>query len=388
MTQIPSTAAVSTNNAVHTDIRNEVCKECFGAIYTGLSAEFQTTVDQADGDALFEYTNLLKWWVATGDTTFTTPTGDFVPPVFNELFKLMWVHRLLRARRSDEAADTYFKSFVAPLFGRTAEAFDGEFGAQSSLADIGDTMSVITLRRMVITTALRQRTPVIPPMARVHQIIRSEFVKLWKSRRWVWRVKPRRITINADGSTTIAGTDLFGGIASKFFTLRGTNGVLGKVAWLDSERFSEASAVYDRGGASADTGVPRWFFDEYDGTTTPLIRWLPAPDQAYTAFANIISDPPAFSDADAGTAAFNQMPLVFRHHLRGRILVAVLSEWGREDVDIRRLRAESEAEYSGLGPTWDDPGSHRSTARGHHHRAFTSGLTSFAGPNVIGQPDY
>lgn len=409
MVQIPTDVNAiqwtSVPSGRYLDIQNEVVKEVLGigGGRTALSGAFQTTIDHLSDDTFFDYTNLLKWWVYTDDA-FDEPDGpapvndpgvavDSIPAVFNEFFRLGLATRCYRAWRSAEKADAYWKAHAAPLMERLATYFDATFGTQTP-GRAADDMTLNTLRRYVIAILIRQRTPVIPPFNQSHQIIRAEFVKLWNSKRWTFRVRHKRLLIDAatNGITLPAGdNDIIDGIASKHMTLRMSDGTRRRVIWLDSERFAEAAAFFGGSDPNATnpaprTGTPRYFFDEDTGTPPPIIHLLPIADRDYDVFVNVVVGAPSFTTGtvDANNA-LGQLPPEFRHWLADKIVAVMLSKWGREDVDAARALRESKREFDELSVAWADRGAHRYTARGHHQVKFIRDRASFWGSNILGQ---
>jgi len=277
---------------------------------------------------------------------------------------------------------------------RLAVHFDDEFGSQVP-GRASDEMTLNTIRRYVIAILVRQRTPVIPPFNQAHQIIRAEFVKLWNAKRWSFRVRHKRLTIDSatNGITLAAGdTDTIDGIASKHMTIRTSNGSRRKIVWLDSERFTQAAAFFGGSDPAGDpaprTGTPRYFFDEDTGSPPPIIHLLPVADQDYDVYVNVVVGCPPFSTGTVDSNnALGQLPPEFRHWLADKVVAVMLSKWGREDVDAARAMRESKREFDELSTAWADRGAHRYTARGHHHVKFLRDRASFWGSNIIGQPE-
>jgi hypothetical protein len=354
------------------------------ATYLGLPLHFRTDLDILEADAFHEVSNLVKWWIYS-NPAFEAPgdaTGeeDTIPAVFNELFRTMWIAKGMTRFRNTQAGVLYFREHVAPLFERAALHFEDEFHTTSG---VSRTFTLSELRRSVIATLLRQRTPVVPPFIQSNRVIHDEYVKLWDERRWTWRVRHKEVTIQTSGQVDLPGgdNDSLDGFASKHFTILLSNGQRSKIYWLDSERWAEAAARYD-----GDTGRPRFFFIENMGVFPHVIRFLPTPDIAYTAFVNVFIGPPTLAADDDG-AAFDAMPTAFRAHLRNRVIGAMMSEWGREDADTQRWERKVEKERQTFGPEWDYAGSHEYSARGHHGHQFISMLSSYRGVPVVGQID-
>lgn len=385
----------------------EVVKELFGpaAVASGTGTNIEaaqvTTINALGDDAFMEVTNLAKWYLLT-DSNYTGPTGttgntfannpeEFLPIQFNELFKLSWIAKGLRHFRSAQMANQFSQQHVGPAVERAITYFDPDFAKTGD--PLGDpvgapfidamfTWTVNTMLRSVISVLARQRTPVIPPFIEGARTLASEYVKLWKGRRWSFRIRHKKMTISALGNLIADDPDEFNGLASKHLIVKGSGDARYEIFWLDSERFARAAPYYD-----GRTGRPRFFYDEDHGDAQ-VTTFLPAPDKAYTVWGNIIIGPPPLgtsnNDVDGGIM---RLPNAFRYHLRDRIIAELASQWGREDQDAKRLMVKADKDLKELSGQWQERGASRYTARGHHQLKYASGFLSYRGNGVIGQMD-
>jgi hypothetical protein len=374
------------------DSQDFVAREVFGVDnYSALTGNFATDLDLIEDDAFFEVSNLAKWWVYT-DPQYTGPANaadastNAIPAVFSELFRSMWAAKAIRRFHNPQKGAMYFKEHTAPLFERVAQHFEAltEFNDPTTPSTA---MSVNSLRRAAIAVLVRQRTPVVPPFVTSRTTIVNEYNKLWEERRWMFKIRHVKVTIDTSGNILLPDPPegeqqiTVDGIASKHIIVMDAQNIRYDIAWLDSERFVQAAARYD-----GDTGRPRFFFLEDKGSLPPIIRLLPTPDTTYTAFMNVLMGPPAIT-SDVATEAFDRLPLPLRAHLQNRVTGTMIHQWGKEDNDSLRWLNLIEKERAMFGPEWDYKGSHEFSARGHHHHDFIRSLASFRGVPILGQLD-
>jgi hypothetical protein len=376
---------------VAASIRDSVARELFGVTYSELSADFQADLGTLELDAANEVTRLAQWYMLTDPSWANTETNPAdpeayteFPQVFNELFRVAWLARAYRRFRSPEVGAIFRTQHVLPIYQQLSSTFDPNFATASLLA--GDEVTYNSLCRSVISRLIRQRTPVIPPFHEAQRTIRDEYVKLWKSKRWTWRIRFKQVTLTTAGEIEfpLGDNDRFDGFASKHINIRSSTGQRYKVRWLDSTRFVEAAAYFYDDDGVLQTGMPEYFYDEDHGDSQ-VLKFLPAPDQAYTGYANVIIGPPLVSDDTNDASNLAALPYAFRAHLRDRIFATLLSEWGKEDVDATRAIRNVEKDYSSLTSAWEDRGAQTYSARGHAAQRWVQRLQSYGGDKIIGQ---
>lgn len=363
MAQQPSLAAASL-----TTERDSVTRELFGVPFTSVLSAQQTQITTEGNAAFYEVTQWARWY------TEISPDTTDLPSEWNEAFRQLWVAKCKRLFRSPQDYHAHFQTYVGPLLQRIANHFTGDWNSSSALAD--DTVTVQSIRRTVIALCVRQRTPIFPVILQLDTMIREEFVKLWNSRKWEFRKRDVDLTINADGTLTLPANHGFDGMASKSFAIATSTNMVQEVKWLDATRFS---IMRTRMGDSE--GIPKFFYDTDHGQTK-AIRFLPAPDAAYTGHAVIYITAPAFGDA-MSTNGLNNLPAEFRAHLRDLVFAKCLGIWGREDNDAARAYNRTMSEQNRLAAEWDDKGASRSTARPHGQKSWINQLMS-GGGLVIG----
>lgn len=390
--QRPTDSPFERQGGVQNAHRDILAREVFGVDgWSNLASETQQTLSQLCDDAAYEIVNLAKWFHIT-DSSFDEISGSFADDLseeFNELHRLMWTERAYRVFRSPQLAAEYNKATVMPAFYRAVDSFDPNFYFVSAGA-WGDNISLDTMLRTVIGTLVRQRTPVIPPVEEGLRTIREEFVKLWESNRWPFRVRHTTLNIDGtDGSVTFGteeeGFEGFDGFASKHIYILDSSGIVHKCEWLDSTRFSIAKAQCDA-STNTSTGRPVYFFTE-DRGSVQAIHWAPDPDDDYTAYANIIIKPPTFTSLTSNSSlnGLNSMPAAFRAHLRDTVIAKLLSKWGREDTDAKRLLAQIQMDSIQLADDWAERGAEAASVVPGAGFRMVNDLRSHRGSPVIGQ---
>jgi hypothetical protein len=368
----------------HQDI---LAREVFGVnTYSQLSTDTRQSLSQLADDAAFDIVNIGKWFMLT-DPDFTNQITSDLQAEFNELWRLMWTERAYRTFRSPQLAAQYHRDTVEPLYRRVVDNLDTEFLIPAS-SNWADAISLETMMRSIIGILVSQRTPVIPGVSEAMRTIREEYVKLWEERRWSFKVRHTTLQIATTGAVNFGddGTTDFGfdGFASKYIWII-SNSRPYKCQWLDSTRFAQAKAEYDQ--LATSTGRPRYFYTE-DWGSDPLIHWAPDPDQAYTGYANILLRAPAFSGdhSDNGTGnGLNSLPPPFRGHLRDRVVARLLSKWGREDTDAKRLFVQVRSDAIELTDNWSERGAEASAVAPPAGNKMVRQLRSYRGSPVIGQ---
>lgn len=378
---------ISGTRAVDEDM---YAREVFGVQnFTDLATDIRDKSRLLADDAAYEVTNIAQWWHFE-EEGFTNTVADKLLEEFNEVFRLMWIQRGIRMFRSEEQSDAYQKNVVGPMLLRTVDHLNSQ-GTQGRLADADsydDPFSINIMLRSLISILVKQRTPVIPAVNDAARTIREEFVKLWEARRWTFRVRHTTFTIQADGSILLPeGVETqFDGFASKNIWINGTGSSRSTCIWLDSNRFAGAKAYYES-GITPSTGLPRYFFWE-DRGTIQVIHWVPTPDQAYTAFANILIKAPnfaVFADDSSDNNGLNNMPSPFRHHLRDRCVARLLSRYGREDTDAARWLQTVDAEFQEMADNWAERGAEASSVVPQAGDRMLRQQTSHRGSSIIGQ---
>jgi hypothetical protein len=389
MTQQPTSTPFSLPAGTRATHQDFIAREVFGVdTFASLTTAVQQQLLLLSDDVGYEVTNLAKWYLLT-DANYATPATSDLPSQFNELFRLSWVAKALRVYRSPQKGAEYRQTFVVPAVQEIAEHYDPDFNitSGSSLATVSDNLSVNMLARSIISALVRQRHPVIPPFSEGIRTIREEFVKLWEAKRWPFRIRHVQFTIEADGSITLpAGSYGFDGFASKIIGIS-SNNVDRQIKWIDSTRFVQLSTLMNVNPPL--TGTPQYFYTE-DRGNIQVIHWLPKPDTAISAWANIIIKAPMLAtnyNDNSDDNGLNNLPQPFRGHLRGRVIAALLSRWGREDVDSNRAIAAVRAEWAELVDNWASRGAEESNARPHQVAPWIQTLSSWRGGNVIGQQD-
>jgi hypothetical protein len=394
MTQWPDETTLNTatafqlSEAAIATLQNSVAREIFGVLYSELSTDFKADLTALEHDAFHEVTQLIQWYLLT-DTSWTgdaASPGVDLPIAFNELFRVAWLARAYRRFRSPETGATFRQQHVVPIYQQLSTFFDPNFATATIIPT--DTVTYNSVARTAIARLIRQRTPVVPPFHEAQRTIRNEFIKLWKAKRWTWRVRFKQITITSEGAIEFpeGDTDNFDGFASKHIHIRNSAGLRSKVYWLDSERFANAAANYFDNAGDLTTGLPEYFYDESLGDQ-PVITCLPKPDQAYFGYANVVIGPPNLSSDSTNDFDLEALPFAFQAHLQDRIFAILLSQWGKEDVDASRALRNVEKDYLSLTTAWEDKGAHRYSARGHHQQRLVQKLASYTGNRIVGQLD-
>jgi hypothetical protein len=368
MAQQPSVSA-----ATQTNYRDAVAREVFGtaASYSTLTSTQQTDFDKLGDEAFFEVTSWAKWY-AYIDPAATDLNGEF-----NEIFRLVWIQKSIRRFKSPPDSHAFFAAAVKPRLDRIADTYTADWMSGSLLAT--DNFTVEAIRKSAIAILVRQRTPVFPPMHELDRVIREEYVKLWNERQWAFRREVHKLTIATTGDVTIADADVaFDGLASKHIFITDANNARHPVKWMDATNVARLAARYD-----GTTGRPRYYYIQR-ATNPPQIVWLPAPDQAYSAYATVLVAAPTFAGT-LSTIALGKLPPEFRANLRDMVVAKLAHQWGREDVDAARLMRFAISARDSLAASWASQGNVGSEAMPHHSSRFATDLASWNGSGVVGQ---
>lgn len=366
MAQKPVVAAATIENT-----RDDVARELFGSPYADISGDVQNTFDGLGTDAFMRVTEIGKWYA------YVDPSSADLPDEWNELFKVTWIALGIRSFRSGQDYHTYNAAVVLPLERQIADRFTDDWLGGTFL-QTDDTLTPAGLRKRVILELIKQRTPLYPPILSLDYQIRQEFVELWNARHWEFKKRPVEMTIEADGDIAIGEGYTFDGFASQQMTIRLSSGGTRELKWIDATKFARGMAYYD-----GNTGRPKYFYD-FDKNGQRAIQLLPAPDQAYTAFAIIYIGAPDFGTLTSEDG-LKELPPEFRAHLVDTVVARMMSKYGREDNDAQRRMREVTERREMLSAKWDDRGASRHSAKGNHHMQFTKNLTSYTGTNVLQQ---
>jgi hypothetical protein len=356
------------------DTDNEVAREVFGVGtgYLDLSGNTQADFISVGEEAFRDVTAIAKWYAeATG--THYTPADDDLNTDWNELFRVTWIAKCHRRWRSGQDFHAYMGAVVLPVEERVREHYTGSWDTADVTAD--DSITPVTMRRSAMMVLVRQRTPVYAPIPEIDRTMREEFQKLWNYRRWEYRKRLVEVTLTTDGDVLVDGGWIYDGMASKWFTVEGASGGRKKCKWTDATRIADIATYYD-----GETGRPEWFYDEDHGATKK-IHLFPLPDESYTARVVINIGTPEFGGEPDGLSL---LPPEFRGHLRDSVVSKLMGKWGREDVDAERMRKQVVKEREELAQKWDDKGSSRSMAVGHHHMRMPQDLASYSGRMILG----
>ncbi len=331
--------------------RDAVCREALGDVYSTLSTARKAQVDVEGNAAFYEVTQWGRWYAELD------PTATDLPSEWNEAFRALWVAKCKRVFRSPQDYHIHYNTYVGPLLQRIADHYTLDWNSATVLAD--DSVSPLSIRKSVIALCVRQRTPVFPVIQQLDTMIREEFVKLWNTRQWEFRKRAVSLTINTNGTITVAGGYQIDSMASKHFVIKNPpNGTRGNVEWCSATEWAHKKAAYD----VTKLGIPRYFYDQENGDTKTF-DWIPMPDQAYTAIAVINITAPSFGGTASSTTGISMLPPEFRGNLRDMVFAKCLGRWGREDVDATRAYNYAVSEQNKLFAEFDDKGASRSSAR-------------------------
>lgn len=359
-----------------------VARETWGGTITSvsdLSAEIRTDLIYEGRAAAMEVTNRGKWF-ADVDPDFDI--GVPLPTEWNDLFRAIWVQKAKRRWISSQAAHAHKTQYVVPLQKSIADWYTANWDPAGDGAAGVDATSPLKVRRKVIARLIRQRSPVMPPIQEIDEMVRDEFVRLWAHRQWEFKKLAVRLDFDDEGNVTVAEdplgfTPVFDGMAAQDMTYDGGSP---KCKWVDATRISERLARYN-----GKTGQPRWFYDQDQVAPNGAkrIALVPAADKAYTVFTVIFIAAPGFGDVTS-TIGISLLPQEFRGHLVNAVTARLLSDAGYEDNDAERMIRRVTKEREEYAIAWDDKGASRSTARGPHMNAFFNDLGSRNASRVLG----
>ena len=333
-----------------------------------------------------ERVNMIRKWYAdaTGASTInaaesTGGDSDSADTRWEELTELEAIAILIRRFRSPQDAAIYKSTQIDPFMQEIAATYSADWGSA-----FGDTNTITpgNLRKSVISSLIRKKDPVFPPLSEVDRAIQEEFIILWEARKWRFRRRPLWMKINVDGSMTTAFDDIsFDGIASKIIFVKDTSTkVVTKCEWKDSTKFAQLMANF--AGETDATGSPRYFFLIPEGDQE-VIQFLPEPDEVYDAFATIYIGAPTLGASNDSDTGLKKLPASFRMHLRDRIISRVMHEYSKNGPEANRFANKVEKDYLTLLAEFDDQGSNEWNASyyntGKWAGSFRSGKGRFLG---------
>jgi hypothetical protein len=311
---------------------------------------------------------IRKWYVEdVGDSYVGQSASD---DAWVELVELETIERLIRQFRSVQDADTFRKTAIASLLSQIVStiAHDDDWSTTASGTSV---TSAVSLRKSIIGILVRQSTPVFPSIDVLDKAVVEEHIILFDSRKWRFRRKPVKMTLNTSGDLS-ANTTMgeFDGFASKIIYLKDSSNNVTEVHWKDSTRWAELMAHYD----GESTGRPRYFYLLPRGSSMG-ISWFPEPDAEYTCYAVMYIRCDATYDTDAG---IGDLPASFRIHLRDRVVARMLMLFGA-DADAKMWAAKVEKDYQSLLAEFDDTGSNEWNAAYFKPARFQKEFRSFNG---------
>lgn len=329
-----------------------------------------------------ERVNMIRKWYAdaTGISEDTGLEGDAKDDRWVELTELEAIAILIRRFRSPQDAAIYKSTQIDPFMQEIAATYSADWGSA-----FGDTNSITpgNLRKSVISSLIRKKDPVFPPLSEVDRAIQEEFIILWEARKWRFRRRPLWLKIKTDGSMTSAFDDItFDGIASKVIHVKDTSTkVVTTCEWKDSTKFAELMAKY--ANATDAQGTPRFFFLIPEGDQE-IIQFLPEPDEEYDAFATIYIGSPALGSSNDSETGLKKLPASFRMHLRDRIISRVMHEYSKNGPEANRFANKVEKDYLTLLAEFDDTGSNEWNASYYDSGKYAGGFRSGRGKYLGG----
>ena len=326
-----------------------------------------------------ERVEMIRKWYADATGIDTTIPGGETDLRWDELTELEAIAILIRRFRSPQDSAIYKQNHIAPLMQEIASTYSADWGSEFGAST---TITPGSLRKSVISSLIRKKDPVFPPLSEIDNAIQEEYIMLWEARKWRFRRRPLWLKIKTDGSMTSAYDDItFDGIASKIIHVKDTaTNVVTHCAWKDSTKFAELMARY--AGATDATGTPRYFFLIPEGDQE-IIQFLPEPDEEYDAFATIYIGAPALGASNSNDTGLKKLPISFRMHLRDRIIARVMHEYSKDGPEANRFAKKVENDYLTLLAEFDDTGSNEWNASyydsGKWAGSFRSGRGKFLG---------
>jgi len=328
-----------------------------------------------------ERVNMIRKWYAdaTGEGGDDGAEDDTLDSRWTELIELEAITTLIRRFRSPQDAAIYKQNHVTPLLQEIAATYSADwtttFGSTPTITPGG-------LRKSVISSLIRKKDPVFPPLSEIDSAIQEEFIILWEARKWRFRRRPLWLKIKTDGSMTTSDDEIsFDGIASKIIFVKDTaTKVVTHCEWKDSTKFAELMARY--ANATDNTGTPRFFFLIPEGDQE-VIQFLPEPDEEYDAFATIYIGAPVLGASNSSETGLKKLPASFRMHLRDRIIGRIMHEYSTNHKEALRFTAKVDNDYRTLLAEFDDTGSNEWNASyyqsGKWAGSFRSGRGKYIG---------
>ncbi len=337
-------------------------------------------VDDAVTQGIQRVDMIRKWYRDASGLVVSDGTEIPTDDRWDELIELEAITILIRRFRSPQDSAIYKGTHVTPLLQEIAKTYSIDWGAE-----FGATTSQTpgNLRRSVVSSLIRKKDPVFPPLTEIDRAIQEEFVILWEAKKWRFRRRPLWLKIKTDGSMTTAFDDIsFDGIASKIIFVKDTaTKVVTHCEWRDSTKFAELMARY--AGATDSSGTPRFFFLIPEGDQE-IIQFLPEPDEEYDAFATIYIGAPVLGSSNDDDTGLKKLPISFRVHLRDRIIARVMHEYSTDNAEANRFAAKVEKDYQTLLAEFDDSGSNEWNATYYDSAKWSGSFRSGRGKYIGG----
>lgn len=278
------------------------------AVLDGSATAPTTTPGGVAGQALVYVGQFAQWFAEA-----TAAAAD-IPAAWEHVLSAEVAYRFSVAVRREDA------KIHAEGLGRAWQAALDSYSnvALNVSATQDGTISLLVARLFIIRHLIRKRPRVYVPIALIDQAVRAAWEDMWYRAAWNFRVRNVIVTIPSgsgytaptftlsDGSSLPTGEAFHSLVSPSLIYTATTSGSMATCEFADSVQMSAMLA------GTTPAGRPsRFTFEIRNDGTRPWLFW-PAPDQEYTARAQIAIAAPAFPTTATSTTEFAKLPAPFQ----------------------------------------------------------------------------
>lgn len=332
----------SASNAALVDV-NLVAQAVYGLFYANLETNQKVVVDQAVLRARDRVGQVAQFWLYGGPNAYPDSWKEWANS--EAIAALVPV---VRPERIQEAQLARREARQAAMAGFTTVSAD-------TLAILGTTFTLRSIRQYVVAHCVRRDNPVYPDTHQIDSHTQNVLNRLWNGARWRFRERQVYFTIAASQSQSITSFtgvnsgEEFDSLATRMVYLSNDPGC----PLREIKRDQFARLISD---TTVSSGQPEAFRIINNGAT--FTWWFfPTPDTTYTAYAAIfIKGPklPSGATAATDTAELAKFPPEFHPVIKEYVLNEVLDAHHAPGAAERTQRVERA--LSALLPTFVEVG--------------------------------
>lgn len=336
MGQNPDIAAYSPEG-----VRDRVSQAALGNEYSYLNTTQQAIIDLIINERFrFVYMALKRLGEVADD-------DSDLPDDFQQLLAVECIHAAVREMRDSQVAEIWSRE-RSRIWQDTLAYHTPDWTNTTVQASATTTFAAID--KWVCSKTLRhEEGPFVVPTRDVQQSTRHCFFRIWNARKWNFRRRHARFTINTSGQLEGDFTFTFDQLGVNRFYY--TDAPSRTLEWVSPDTMSYYRAKWD-----GDTGRPRFFTITDEGSSK---KWHvePTPDQEYEVDGALFIATPSLPTSTTSTSGFSDLPPEFHPVLWEMVYGRTLIDHGRNASGNRIWNSANKsldnygAEYTDLGRT-------------------------------------